>query len=162
MKINDFNIRTARLNDLINMQTLFVDSIKSICKKDYNPEQINAWISGVENSEKWIDIIQRQYTIVAETNDILLGFATLANHNYFDLLYVNSEFQNLGIAKALFADILQKALKEKQKVLDSDVSITALPFFQKFGFKIISEQRNYRKGIVLINYKMQKNLYNLD
>lgn len=162
MNINNFKIRMARLQDLIKLQNLFVDTVKSICKKDYNSEQINAWISGVENSERWSNILQKQYTIVAEIDDILLGFASLASHNYVDLLYVNSEFQNLGIAKALFNDILRQAIIHKQNVLHSDVSITALPFFQKFGFEIISEQKNYRKGIELINYKMQKKISNLD
>lgn len=162
MNISDYKIRKARLQDLKSAQKLYVDTIKSSCTKDYNPNQINAWISGIENTERWIAIMERQYTIVAENNDRLLGFASLANLNYLDLLYVNSEFQNLGIAKALFAEILNQAILEKQSILYSDVSITALPFFRKLGFEVISEQKNIRKNIELINYKMYKRVYQVE
>lgn len=158
MSMSEYKIRKAKLQDLKSTQTLFVDTIKSSCAKDYNPEQIKAWISGIENTERWIAILEKQYTIIAEDSDRLLGFASLANENYLDLLYVNSEFQNLGIAKALFTDILNHATKEKHSVLNSDVSITALPFFQRLGFEVISEQKNIRKNIELINYKMQKKI----
>ena len=86
MSISEYKIRKAKLQDLKQTQTLFLDTIKSSCAKDYNPEQINAWISGIENYERWVAIMERQYTIVAETNDRLLGFASLANQNYLDLL----------------------------------------------------------------------------
>jgi putative acetyltransferase len=41
-------------------------------------------------------------------------------------------------------------------MLTSDVSKTALPFFEKNGFKIVKEQVVYKKGVKLINYKMTK------
>jgi hypothetical protein len=34
------------------MQQLYVDTIQSVCRKDYNQEQINVWISSVDNTVK--------------------------------------------------------------------------------------------------------------
>lgn len=158
MSKTSFIIRQANEVDLQRMQTLFVDSVKSICSKDYNHDQINAWISGIENKDRWAQIIQKQFTLIAENSNILLGFASVANQNYIDLLYVDKDFQNLGVAKTLYLEILSEAIKEKQTKLISDVSITALSFFKRLGFEVKIEQRNFRMGIELINYKMEKNI----
>jgi putative acetyltransferase len=40
----------------------------------------------------------------------------------------------------------------------ADVSITAKPFFEKIGFKIIQEQHVKLNGIELTNYKMEKSI----
>ena len=43
-----------------------------------------------------------------------------------------------------------------EKSLASDVSITAKIFFEEMGFTVEKENRNFIKGIMLINYTMVK------
>ncbi|HIF9223059.1 TPA: hypothetical protein ACX6QE_000791 [Photobacterium damselae] len=40
--------------------------------------------------------------------------------------------------------------------LYSEVSITARPFFEQYGFKIVTAQKVAQRGIVLDNFLMQK------
>lgn len=59
-------IRRGNLDDLIEIQQLFVDTIVNICKKDYNSKQIKAWCSSAENNQRWIEILTNQFLIVAK------------------------------------------------------------------------------------------------
>ena len=140
------------------MQHLYVDTIHAVCSKDYNAEQIAVWTSTADNTERWNNLLKNQLVIIAEKNNKLVGYGTLENANYVDFLYVHKDLQRQGIANSILAQLETQARKSGSMVLSSDVSITARPFFEKKGFKVLKEQKNMRKGVELINYKMQKML----
>jgi len=155
---NDFLVRKGQLNDLTELQKLFVDTITTICASDYDKQQIEVWTSSVENKQRWYEIITKQFILVAQDQNKIVGFATLDNGNYFDFLYVHKEHQRQGIAQQLLYDIEAEARRLEQTVLTSDVSKTAKPFFEKKGFKTLQEQTNIRQGVELINFRMIKHL----
>ncbi|WP_278381417.1 GNAT family N-acetyltransferase [Chryseobacterium arthrosphaerae] len=152
------SIRKGSLNDLPAMQQLFADTIQVICKNDYNDLQRNAWSAGADNKERWMNVIKSQYVLIAEAENQLVGFSTLDQGTYIDLLFVHKDLQHQGIASLLYAKMEEEALRHGQKQLTADVSKTARPFFEKSGFRILKEQTVNVKGIDLINYKMIKNL----
>lgn len=45
-------IRPARLNDLTELQQLFVDTITTVCTPNYDARQIEVWTAGVENTKR--------------------------------------------------------------------------------------------------------------
>lgn len=154
----NISIRLAKLDDLTEMQRIFVDTITTVCSSDYDEQQIRVWVSGVNNTERWKKIIVEQYVIVAENGDKILGYGTLNKESYIDLLYVHKDHQGQGIAQLLLDEITKEARQLGQTKLYSDVSKTARPFFVKSGFVQLSEQTNIREGVELINYKMTKHL----
>lgn len=151
-------IRKGNINDLTEMLKIFTDTITAICKHDYNSDQINAWKSGAENEERWLQVIDHQFVIVAKVNGQMAGFCALDQGNYIDLLFVHKDFQQQGVARKMYTFIEQEATLRKEKILSSDVSKTARSFFEKMGFKVIREQTVDVKGIGLTNYKMEKEL----
>lgn len=151
-------IRQAILNDLQAMQDLFVQTILSICRHDYSPEQIAVWTSSIENTKRWTDKLMKQYFLIAEIHEKIVGYASLENNEYVDFLYIHKDFQRKGIAHLLYSALEAKAIDQGTTLLTSDVSITARPFFEKKGFKMVEEQINYIKGVEIINYKMNKEL----
>nr|WP_294901213.1 GNAT family N-acetyltransferase [uncultured Pedobacter sp.] len=158
---DNFIIRKGQLNDLIELQKLYVDTITEICKADYDNEQIDAWTSDTKNNpnkQRWQDILTNQFVLVAQKDNKIVGFATLDKGNYIDLFYVHKDYQRQGIANKLCADVVTEAKREQQRVLTSDVSKTARPFFEKNGFKVLKEQIVNKKGIKLVNYKMTKTI----
>jgi len=155
---NRILIRHAKLSDLLSMQELFVDTIETVCRYDYSPEQIAVWTSSVENVIRWTDKLMKQYFLIAEIDNKIVGYASLENNAYLDFMYVHKDYQRQGIANILYLEIESKAIKHGATILTSDVSITARPFFEKNGFRIISEQKNNIKGVEVINYKMTKEL----
>lgn len=150
--------RKAKISDLQEMQQLYIETIQSVCKNDYNPAQIEAWISGVKNKERWIEVIEIQFVLLAIIQDKIVGFGTLKDGNYIDFFYIHKDFQRQQIADKILTELELEAIKQQSKIITSDVSITAKPFFEKKGFIVKTEQKNIRLGVELINYKMEKDL----
>lgn len=101
MKIS---FRKATISDLNEMQQLYTNTIQSVCKNDYNSAQIEAWISGVKNTERWTQVIETQFVLLAIIQDQIVGFGTLKNSNYIDFFYIHKDFQRRGIANKLLTD----------------------------------------------------------
>lgn len=149
------------MNDLPELQALFVDTITAICSADYDHNQIEAWVSDTKtglNQQRWQDMMTWQLVLVAQQADKIVGFATLDNGRYIDFLFVHKEHQGRGIAQRLLHAIEAEAKGLRQTVLTADVSKTARPFFEKNDFKVLTEQMITKKGVSLSNYKMSKAL----
>lgn len=155
-----FTIRPGQLKDLAALQQLFKDTITTICKVDYNDKQIQIWVMGVEDVTRWQAMFSEQYVLIAEIDDIIVGFGTLDKGNYIDMFYIHKDFQGQGIASGLYNFLESEAKSQKQKSLTADVSKTARSFFEKMGFKLLAEQTVIRQEVELINYKMEKLLDN--
>ncbi|MGU3376256.1 GNAT family N-acetyltransferase [Chryseobacterium sp. M5A1_1a] len=154
----DIFIRKGNKEDLPEMLLLFQNTISSICKDDYNEEQLEAWKSGAGHKERWENVIRDQIILVATSKHQIVGFCSLDKGNYIDLLFVHKEYQHQGIASLLYHLIEKEAVIQNKKHLTADVSKTAKPFFEKAGFEVIREQIVNIKGIDLTNYKMEKTL----
>jgi putative acetyltransferase len=151
-------IRKGQLQDLTELQLLFVETIKNVCKTDYNSEQLEVWTYGVKNKELWNEIMINQLVLVAQIENKIVGFISLDKGNYIDLLYVHKDYQGQGIARKLYTNIENIAIQQGQTELKSDVSKTAKLFFEKAGFELINEQIVMRQGVELANFKMTKNI----
>lgn len=154
----NLSFRLARLEDVEILQTLFVDTINSACKKDYSPEQLSAWTASVHNTKRWTDLLRDQYVLLAIYNKTIVAFASLKNGTYLDFFYVHKDFQGMGVASKLYQKMEAAAKAHDTKTLSSDISITAKPFFESRGFVSLREQKNQVRGVELINYKMVKDL----
>ena len=157
-------IRKGQLGDLAELQKLFLDTITEICKVDYNEDQIDAWIADTKNNknrQRWIDILTKQFVLVAQIQNEIVGFITLDHGNYIDLLYVHKNHQRQGIADSLYKNIENEARRQDQSFLTSNVSKTARPFFEKVGFEVTKKQTIDRQNVTLTNYKMTKKINSL-
>ncbi|WP_316635401.1 GNAT family N-acetyltransferase [uncultured Flavobacterium sp.] len=154
----DINFRKATISDLKEMQELYIGTIQEVCKNDYNLAQIEVWSSGVQNTERWLDVINTQFVLLAVIENKITGFGTLKDANYIDFFYVHKDFQKQGIANKILTKLELEAKNQHSKIINSDISITAKPFFEKKDFIVKAEQRNIRLGVELINYKMEKKL----
>ncbi len=149
-------IRKATEADILQLQELYFETITAINSRDYNLQQIRAWSSTADRTESLIKKIREQHFYVAENDDpIIIGFTSLTNSGYLDMMYVHKDFQNKGIAKVLLQKIMEKAKALQISTLETEASITAKPFFEKHGFKIIKEQIVFINEVGLTNFKMQ-------
>ena len=148
--------RHAAHNDLKEIQQLFVDTISNVCSRDYNEEQIKAWSSSVENTKRWIEMLDKQFFLLALFKGMIVGFGSLDKGNCVHLLFVHKDFQRQGVAESILARLEDEAWKSGAVEVTSNVSKTARPFFEKHHFKVIAEQRNLRNHVEIINYKMVK------
>jgi len=142
----------------LKSKTCLSKQFRARCKDDYSSEQLEVWTSSIKDTPRWHDKIESQYFIVAELNEIIVGFASLDNNDYLDLLFVQKEYQRRGIASKLYSEIEKEAVQRKISILNASVSITAKYFFAGKGFKTVKENRNIRKGVEIINYHMEKTI----
>lgn len=154
----DIEIRQATIEDVPEITTLFRDTVREVNSKDYSDKQIQTWSAGANDTEKWEERVNRFYFLVAETNDTIVGFAYLKNGNYFDGLFVHKDYQRQGIASKLLRIIESKVMMDGFAEIKSDVSITALPFFEDHYYDVIKKQKKVLKGMSFENYIVSKTL----
>lgn len=146
-------IRKYESTDCKELAELFYNTVHTINAKDYTKEQLDAWASGQVDLEKWDQSFQEHFTVVAVENGIIVGFGDIDTTGYFDRLYIHKNNQRKGIATAI-CDQLESKVQGK---IVTHASVTAKPFFEKRGYKVLKEQQVVRKEIFLKNYVMEKN-----
>ena len=90
---------------------------------------------------------------MAEQDGEILGFATL-DGDYFDHLFVRWDRQGQGIAKALAQVLEDRVWAKGCEQIRVHASITARPFFEKRGYRLVKEQQVERNGQKLTNFVM--------
>lgn len=148
-------IRKYTSSDCRQLAELFYETVHTVNAKDYTEQQLNVWATGNVDLKKWDETLKEHYTIIAIKNDIIVGFGDIDKSGYLDRLFVHKDYQKQGIACAICDELEQEFGGNK---ITSQVSITAKPFFEHRGYKIIKEQQVIRDGIPLTNYVMEKNL----
>ena len=59
----------------------------------------------------------------------------------------------MGVASAICNELEDSV---KGKTITTHASVTAKPFFQQRGYRVVKEQKVIRQGIALTNYVMEK------
>jgi putative acetyltransferase len=153
LKILDYE--ESMLDEMIQ---LFYDTVHTVNARDYRKEQLNRWAP--ENSDKrfWAERLKRNVCKVAFINDALVGFTELVADGHVDTMYVHKDFQRQKIAAHLFEEILRIAKERNLRMLTTEASITAKPFFEAYGFKVTRIKKKLYNGKDFTNYKMTKEL----
>ena len=139
-------VRGYQMSDCKEITELFYNTVHTINAKDYTKEQLDVWATGQADLEKWNQSLQEHYSIVAIDNKIIVGFGDIDKDGYLDRLFVHSNYQGKGVATAI-CNQLEPAV---------DGKITAKPFCEKRGYKVVKERQVERQGIFLTNYVMIK------
>ena len=144
--------RKYRPSDCEKIAELFYQTVHSVNQKDYTPEQLDAWASGQVDLEAWDRSFREHCTLVAEKDGELIGFGDITTEGYLDRLYVHRLHQRQGIAAAL-CDRLEQTVKGS---IVTHASITARPFFEARGYRVVKQQQVERHGVLLTNFVMEK------
>ena len=145
-------IRKYQPSDCKELTELFYNTVHNVNAKDYTKEQLNVWATGQVDLEKWNESLQEHFSVVAVDNEIIVGFGDIDKTGYLDRLFMHADYQGKGVATAI-CNQLEQAVKGD---IATHASITAKPFFEKRGYKIVKEQQVERQGIFLTNYVMIK------
>ena len=146
-------IRQYTPKDCEDLVKLFYHTVHTINAKDYSQEQLNVWATDKIDLEVWNKSLSEHFTVVAVENNIIVGFGDIDNSGYLDRLYVHKDYQRRGVA-TIICDKLEQAVKVNKII--THASITAKPFFEQRGFKVVKEHQVVRNRIALTNYVMEK------
>lgn len=145
-------IRKYQVSDCKELTDLFYNTVHNVNAKDYTKEQLNVWATGQVDLEKWNESLQEHFSIVAVDDEIIVGFGDIDKTGYLDHLFIHADYQRKGIATVICNQLEQSVEGD----ITTHASITARPFFEKRGYKILKEQKVERQGIYLTNYLMIK------
>ncbi|RQO60471.1 GNAT family N-acetyltransferase [Paucibacter sp. KBW04] len=134
---------------------VYYTSVHQLATREYSQEQIQAWAPRDRDASLWEERIRGINPFVAELNGELVGYSDLQPSGYIDHFFVSGSHARCGIGTALMNHILQEAMSTGLHELTSDVSRTAQPFYEKFGFTVIEQRQPKVRGVVIPNAFMR-------
>lgn len=146
-------LRLYTSGDCPAMAALFQETIRTVNAADYAPKQLDAWAGGEVDLPAWDRSFCAHLTLVAEEAGEIIGFADMDASGYLDRLYVHPSHLRQGVATAL-CDALEAAVDAPRFV--AHASLTARPFFEHRGYRLIRAQQVQRRGVMLTNFVMEK------
>ena len=141
-------IREYRESDLEAIVRLFYDTVHNINIRDYSSAQIEVWTAGID-MERWNSTLSEHLSLVALDGSVVIGFGDIDESAYLDRLYVHHMYQRQGVGAAL-CDRLESSAEGRP--IRVHASITAKPFFEKRGYRVLKSQVIERKGVLIPNY----------
>ncbi len=145
-------LRGYQSSDAEELASLFYDTVHRVNRKEYTQEQVDAWAAGQIDLDAWDRSLQEHITLVAVEQERLVGFGDIDYTGYLDRLFVHADHQGRGIATAL-CDVLEHSVPGP---VTTHASLTAKPFFEARGYRVLAAQQVVRRGVELPNYVMRK------
>ena len=146
-------IKSYEKEFFIDICTLFYETVHSVNAGDYSESQLEAWAPKDNDYSHLKTALEKNWTLVAIEDGVIIGFADIEDTGYLDHLFVHRDYQGKGVATALCNEIEAKGNFNE---IETHASITALPFFEKRGYKVVREQIVEIRGEKLENYVMRK------
>lgn len=151
-------VRDYQSSDVSDLASIYYNTIHKINIRVYTEEQVNVWAP--ESSlqlDGWKKKWEKLPPFVASIDSTIVGFTEFNQETgYIDCFYVHHDYIGKGIGRALMEKVEATAKHNSLKRVFADVSITAKPFFEAKGFKLVREQIIDRKGVKLKNNIMEK------
>lgn len=139
------------------MMQLYHDTIHAVCTKEYSPAQLEAWAPHTPGDrEKFDRRFHNMYSIVAEENGIIVGYAGLMSNGEIDMVYTHKDHQGRGISSAIFAELEAEGRRRGMKRIIIDGSITATPYYKSRGYNVFSTKFKVNRGQPFTNYLFEK------
>ena len=152
------HVRAFRDDDPPALWEVFHSAIHGTASADYTQEQVDAWSPAEVDQARWAARMREIAPFVAEEDDQIIGYADVQADGYIDHFFVATSAARRGVGSALMRQIHASAVERGIGSLYSNVSITARPFFEKWGFVVESEQRPIARGVTMTNFLMRKAL----
>ena len=164
-KNRKIKLRLAQRNDARQMFNVRKRAIHEIASNDYPQEIINAWgrklsLEELNQRKKRFEarLKQGNVIVVAEINGIIAGFGEVAPiQAELAALYVNPDFKRQGVGTAILKDLEFRAKTRGLQSLQLSSSITAVPFYEKNGFKAVKKgTHTLSTGVTMVCMMMNK------
>lgn len=135
---------------------IYYSAIHLVACQHYTPEQVQAWAPRELDPELWRGKIRGISPFVADSDGQIVGYADLQPNGYIDHFFVSGTRPRQGIGSQLMRYLLDQAQALGIPELTSDVSRTAQPFYEKFGFSVVERRYPEVRGVVIQNALMRR------
>ena len=149
-------IREFRFGDEPALHGVYHSAIHQIAIRDYTAEQVNAWAPGTLDLEVWEKRMRGIKPFVAVADGEIVGYGDVQTNGYIDHFFVSGTCPRQGVGRLLMEQIHETAKQIGLSELTSDVSRTAQPFFEYFGFQVVEQRSPVIRGVIVPNVSMRK------
>ena len=136
----------------------FRHTIHQINAQHYSQKQRDAWAPTHIDNTLWNKKIAHLSSFVCVEENKILGYSDIQKNGYINHFFCHHQHQCQGVGSALIKHIHSLAKQQGTTQLSADVSITAKPFFEIKGFKVVKKQAVPIRGQIFVNFKMTKTL----
>jgi putative acetyltransferase len=88
----------------------------------------------------------------------IAGFGELKPDGHIDCFYCHHRWQRRGVGSRIYQGLERAARKSGLARVFTEASLTARPFFERMGFRILKQQTVLCRGVGLTNFAMEKEL----
>jgi putative acetyltransferase len=144
--------------DAPTLAALFIASVEQVAAEDYDVDQIAAWTSKADDEAAFAARLGGQLTLVATIEGEVAGFASLADKDRIDMLYVHPDALGQGVARTLLDALEKLASARGARRMMVEASDTAEGFFAARGYSAQQRSTIEIDGVWLANTTMTKSL----
>ena len=145
-------------SDALSLRLVYESAVSQLTVGEYNLAQRTAWIQASAEPKYWLRVLERIQPTVTLVDGEIAGYFDLQPDGLIDHFYVAAAFAHQGIARVMMDEILQRAQTRNLSEIYAYVSLTAQPFFTRYGFEIVYRQNVEVGGQQLENARMSKRL----
>lgn len=152
-----YKIRPLVEGDISEMQQLFRSTVLNVNLRDYTNEEVMDWASCGDDVAHWKDLLSQNCYIGAfDERDRMAGFSSMNKKGYLHSMFVHKDMQGKGVATQLLEEVEKMAVTYGVTEITSEVSLTARPFFERKGYKVVKSQKCRANKLMLTNFVMRK------
>lgn len=158
-KRREISVRKAQPEDAEAICDVHIASVRTLCAKDYTPEQIEAWV-GKRFPEKYRNAIANlsETIFVAHKGEEVVGFAWFFEYEV-RAVYVHPSYTRQGVGTLLLEAVEREAVAGNIDKLKLSASITAERFYQSCGYQAMEHGfHTLRSGVQIPCIHMEKSL----
>ena len=157
--VRQLSVRALTEQDIPEMRDLFRSTVLHVNIKDYTREEVEDWASCGDSVKRWKELLSKHtYIGVVDKEGCIAGFSSMNADGYLHSMFVHKDWQRKGVATLLLSEVERMARGYGVRRIDVEVSITALPFFEKQGYRVVKEQKAKSNRLYLTNFVMEKAL----
>ncbi len=147
----EFEIRRAQHFDAAKIIESHRRSIREVCSKDYNQQQIAVWSGRNFRDEVWQQTMDTDFVwVISNSRNDIYGFGHLKikldKQAVVAGLYFIPEVMGKGFGKKLIELIILECRQQGVKNVTLSSTITAKSFYEKMGFQCLGDLSSVEIG----------------
>ena len=153
-------VRKWQLGEELRIGKIYHDAVHGLTGDHYSEQQRHAWATPIEGdaawAEKWRKRCERKNPWVAVVDGEVVGFMEFDPDGHIDCTYVSPSHAGKGHMSAIMDRIFEEAHQTNLTRLYAEVSITARPFFERHGFRVVRDNPHEVRSVPILNYIMER------
>lgn len=150
------DIRLYKKGDISQVTQLLDDSVTILNAEGYSETEAQSMAPNDIHFENWEKTFLQDFTILAESNNSIIGIAQLSRIGHISCFYCHPKSRRQGIGQKLYTALEEYALAKNMPVLHTETTTLNLPFYVKMGFKIVQNQNVLIGGGIEENFIIKK------